>query len=150
MQPLPAYDHDNVFARILRNELPRHAFYETDQVLGLMDVMPRETGHALLIPKAPVRNILDINAQEFRVLMEVVRLTARASVEAFQADGISIIQSNESAGGQVVFHMHVHVIPRWDYIDLKPHSSQMEKPDILEAHAAKLRDAMDKISASIA
>ena len=134
-----SYDDANVFARILRGELPSHRIYETDRVLAFMDVMPRGDGHALVIPKAKARNILDADPDE---LAKAVQIVARASKEAFDADGVTIQQFNESAGGQVVFHLHVHVIPRFDGVPLKPHSGQMEAPEILARNAERLRAAL--------
>ena len=137
-----SYDEANVFARILRGELPSHRIYETDRVLAFMDVMPRGEGHALVIPKAKARNILDADPDELAELIKAVQIVARASKEAFDADGVTIQQFNESAGGQVVFHLHVHVIPRFDGVPLKPHSGQMESPEILGRNAERLRAAL--------
>jgi histidine triad (HIT) family protein len=137
-----SYDDANVFARILRGELPSHRIYETDRVLAFMDVMPRGDGHALVIPKAKARNILDADPDELAELIKAVQIVARASKEAFDADGVTIQQFNESAGGQVVFHLHVHVIPRFDGVPLKPHSGQMEAPEILARNAERLRAAL--------
>ena len=137
-----SYDEANVFARILRGELPSHRIYETDRVLAFMDVMPRGEGHALVIPKAKARNILDADPDELAELIKAVQIVARASKDAFDADGVTIQQFNESAGGQVVFHLHVHVIPRFDGVPLKPHSGQMEAPEILARNAERLRAAL--------
>jgi histidine triad (HIT) family protein len=137
-----AYDESNVFARILRGELPAYRVYETDRVLAFMDVMPRGEGHALVVPKAKARNILDVDPEELGDLMKAVQIVAKASKKAFDASGVTIQQFNESAGGQVVFHLHVHVIPRFDGVPLKPHTGQMEKPEMLAGHAEKLRAAI--------
>ena len=139
-----SYDDANVFARILRGELPSHRIYETDRVLAFMDVMPRGDGHALVIPKAKARNILDADPDELAELFKAVQIVARASKEAFDADGVTIQQFNESAGGQVVFHLHVHIIPRFDGVPLKPHTGEMEKPERLAAFAEKLRAALSR------
>ena len=136
------YDESNVFAKILRGELPAHKIYETEHVLALMDIMPRGDGHALVIPKAKARNILDVDSDVLAELMRAVQVVAMASKEAFGADGITIQQFNESAGGQVVFHLHVHVIPRFEGVPLRPHTGEMAKPDVLAAHAEKLRTAL--------
>jgi len=137
-----AYDESNVFARILRGELPAYRVYETDRVLAFMDVMPRGEGHALVVPKAKARNILDVDPEELGDLMKAVQIVAKASKKAFDAGGVTIQQFNESAGGQVVFHLHFHVIPRFDGVPLKPHTGQMEKPEMLAGHAEKLRAAI--------
>jgi histidine triad (HIT) family protein len=133
------YDESNVFAKILRGELPAQTIYETNHVLAFMDIMPRGDGHALVIPKAKARNILDVEPDVLAELMKAVQVVARASKRAFDADGITIQQFNESAGGQVVFHLHVHVIPRFEGVPLRPHTGEMAKSDVLSAHAEKLR-----------
>jgi histidine triad (HIT) family protein len=133
------YDESNVFAKILRGELPAQTIYETDHVLAFMDIMPRGDGHALVIPKARARNILDVEPDVLAELMKAVQVVARASKRAFDADGITIQQFNESAGGQVVFHLHVHVIPRFEGVPLRPHTGEMAKSDVLSVHAEKLR-----------
>ena len=137
-----AYDESNVFAKILRGELPAYRVYETDRVLAFMDVMPRGEGHSLVVPKAKARNILDVDPEELGDLMKAVQIVAKASKTAFDAGGVTIQQFNESAGGQVVFHLHVHVIPRFEGVPMKPHTGQMEKPEVLAGHAEKLRAAI--------
>jgi histidine triad (HIT) family protein len=137
-----AYDDSNVFAKILRGELPAQKFYETDHVLAFMDIMPRGNGHTLVIPKVKARNILDVEPDVLAELIKAVQVVAKASRTAFQADGVTVQQFNESAGGQVVFHIHFHVIPRFDGVPLKPHTGEMEKPEILVANAEKLRRAI--------
>ncbi len=136
------YDDQNVFAKILRGELPCHKVFETERTLAFMDVMPRGEGHALVIPKAKARNILDVAPEDLAETIKSVQIVARAAREAFNADGLTIQQFNESAGGQVVFHIHFHVIPRHDGVPMKPHTGQMEKPEVLAAYAEKLRAAL--------
>jgi len=137
-----SYDDSNVFAKILRGELPCQKVHETDRVLAFMDIMPRGDGHVLVIPKARARNILDVKPDDLAELMKAVQVVARAAKEAFSADGLTIQQFNESAGGQVVFHLHVHVIPRFDGVPMRPHTGEMEKPEILAANAGKIRAAL--------
>jgi len=137
-----AYDPNNIFARILRGELPCHKVYEDEHVLAIMDIMPRGDGHTLVLPKAPARNILDIQPDDLVTLMRGVQHVARAVKTAFAADGLTIQQFSESAGGQVVFHLHVHVIPRWDGVKLRPHTGEMAGNDLLAAHAARIRAAL--------
>ncbi|QFU15934.1 HIT family protein [Microvirga thermotolerans] len=139
------YDETNVFARILRNELPCHKVYETGHVLAFMDVMPRSDGHILVIPKAKVRTIFDIADEDLQHLFRAVQLISRAAMEAMSSDGVSLIQSNESAAGQVVFHMHVHVIPRWTGVEMRPHTSAMEEPEVLESIAARYRRVIEQM-----
>lgn len=135
------YDRDNVFAKILRGEMPAHTVYEDEATLAFMDVMPRGDGHTLVIPKAASRNLLDISEADLATLMTSVAKVARAAMSAFGAEGVTVQQFNETAGGQVIFHTHVHVLPRWSDVPLKPHTGQMETPETLAAHAEKLRAA---------
>jgi histidine triad (HIT) family protein len=136
------YDDNNVFAKILRGELPCQKVYETDAVLAFMDIMPRGDGHTLVIPKAKARNILDVEPGDLAEVMNAVQVVARAVKQAFGADGLTIQQFNESAGGQVVFHLHVHIIPRFEGVAMRPHTGQMEKPEVLAANAEKIRAAL--------
>jgi histidine triad (HIT) family protein len=138
----PAYDPDNVFAKILRGELPSHKLYEDDATFAFMDIMPRGDGHCLVIPKKPSRNILDVDGQSLAAVMVTVQKLARAVKAAFAAEGVTVQQFNEQAGGQIVFHLHFHVIPRFEGVALKPHSGQMEDQAVLAANAAKIRDAL--------
>jgi histidine triad (HIT) family protein len=139
---MTAYDPNNVFAKILRGELPCEKVYEDEHTLALMDIMPRADGHVLVIPKAPSRNILDVQPEDLARLAVSVQKVAKAVKTAMNADGLTIQQFNESAGGQVVFHIHVHVLPRWDGVALRPHTGAMEKPDVLKLHADKIRAAL--------
>jgi histidine triad (HIT) family protein len=136
------YDDSNVFAKILRGELPAHKVYEDANTLAFMDIMPRADGHTLVIPKTPARNLLDATPEQLAACMATAQTIARALIPAFNADGITIQQFSEPAGGQVVFHLHVHVIPRWDGVKLGPHTGAMEKPDVLAANAEKIRKAL--------
>lgn len=134
-----AYDPNNIFAKILRGEIPSHRVYEDDAVVAFMDVMPQGTGHTLVVPKAPSRNLLDADPAKLGHLMAVVQKVANAAKEAFEADGVTIMQFNEPAAGQTVYHLHVHVLPRFEGVALKPHTGQMEKPEALAANADRLR-----------
>jgi len=135
----PAYDDQNVFAKILRGELPSHKVYEDDKTLVIMDIMPRGDGHVLVIPKAPSRNILDIAPDDLNAVMATTQTMARVVIKAFDADGTTIQQFSEPAGGQVVFHTHVHVIPRFEGVSLKPHTGAMADNDVLAAQAETIR-----------
>lgn len=139
---MTAYDSNNVFARILRGELPAHKVYEDAETLGIMDIMPRCPGHTLVIPKTPARNILDASPEQLAHCMRTVQRLSKAVMTAFAAPGVTIQQFNEPAGGQVVFHLHFHVLPRHDGVKLQPHTGQMEKPDVLAANAEKIRKAL--------
>ncbi len=140
-----AYDPSNIFAKILRGELPAHRVYEDDRALAFLDIMPRATGHTLVIPKNPARNILDIDAGDLGYVATIAQRIARAQMQAFAADGITVQQFNETAGGQVVFHLHVHVIPRHDGVAMKPPASEMAKPEDLAAAAEKIRAALKNL-----
>lgn len=139
---MSTYDPTNIFARILRGELPAHQIYEDDDTFAFMDIMPRGDGHFLVIPKKPARNLLDADPESLAKVIAVTQKLARAAVKAFGADGVTVQQFNEPAGGQVVFHLHVHVIPRFDGVALKPHTGQMEKPEVLAANAEKIRKVL--------
>jgi histidine triad (HIT) family protein len=141
---MTAYDSNNIFAKILRGEIPSHKIYEDEHTLAFMDVMPQANGHALVIPKAPSRNILDADPETLARLLPVVQRVAVASKEAFDADGIAVVQFNEPAAGQTVYHLHFHVIPRIEGLPLKPHSGTVEDQGVLAANAEKLRKALAK------
>lgn len=136
------YDDTNIFAKILRGELPAQKLYEDDATFAFLDIMPRGDGHCLVIPKKPARNILDVAPDSLSAVMATVQKLSRAVIKAFDADGVTVQQFNEPAGGQVVFHLHVHVIPRFDGVSLKPHTGDMEKPDVLAANAEKIKEAL--------
>lgn len=139
---MPAYDPNNIFAKILRGELPCHKVYEDEHTFVFLDIMPRAPGHTLVLPKAPARNVLDVPAEDLAHVIKVAQKVARAGITAFDADGVTIQQFNESAGGQVVFHLHVHVIPRKEGVALKPPASQKEEPEVLAEHAKRLSAAL--------
>jgi histidine triad (HIT) family protein len=138
-----AYDPNNVFAKILRGEFPSHKVYENDHVLAFLDIMPRSPGHTLVIPKAPARNIFDISADDYAHVARAAHRIARAAMIAFNADGITVQQFNEPAGGQVVFHLHMHMMPRHDGVALLPPASRKEDVKVLESNAAKLMAALN-------
>lgn len=137
-----AYDDSNIFAKILRGEIPSVKLYEDDHTLAFMDVMPQAPGHLLVIPKQGSRNLLDADPAVLSNLLPVVQKLARAAKEAFDADGVYVAQFNEPAAGQTVFHLHFHVIPRHEGAALKPHSGQMEDVAVLKAHAEKIKAAL--------
>jgi histidine triad (HIT) family protein len=139
------YDNDNVFAKILRGEMPAYKLYEDADTFAFMDIMPRGDGHCLVIPKKPSRNILDVDPESLAAVMRTTQKLARAVVKAFSADGVTIQQFNERAGGQVVFHLHIHVMPRFEGIALKPPAGPMEKPEILSTNAEKIRTALSDL-----
>ena len=139
---MDAYDPNNIFAKILRSEIPCFKVYEDAHSFAFMDIMPRAPGHTLVIPKAPARNLLDITPSDLSLLIGTVQKIAQASKTAFTADGITLGQFSEAAGGQEVFHLHFHIIPRKNGVAMKPPASIREVPDILKQHAALLSAAL--------
>jgi histidine triad (HIT) family protein len=139
---MPAYDPNNIFAKILRGEMPCYKIYEDDKAFAFLDIMPRAPGHTLVLPKAPARNVRDVAPDDLAHVMRVAQKVAKAGMQVFAADGITIQQFNESAGGQVVFHLHVHVIPRKDGVALKPPATVKEAPDVLADQAKRLAVAL--------
>jgi histidine triad (HIT) family protein len=136
------YDPANIFAKILRGEIPSHQVYDDGEIVAFMDVMPQGNGHTLVVPKIASRNLLDADPTSLGPLIRAVQRMAKAVIRAFEADGVTVLQFNEPASGQTVFHLHFHIIPRFEGIALKPHSGQMEKPDVLAANAEKVRKAL--------
>jgi histidine triad (HIT) family protein len=139
---MPSYDPNNIFAKILRGELPCYKVYEDDKTLAFLDIMPRTPGHTLVLPKAPARNLLDVAPADLAHVMTAAQKVAIGTMKAFGADGVTIQQFNEGAGGQVVFHLHVHVIPRKTGVAMKPPAADKEKPDVLAEQAKKLAAAI--------
>jgi histidine triad (HIT) family protein len=132
------YDPNNIFARILRGELPAHKVYEDRATLAFMDIMPISRGHILVLSKAEARNILDIAPADLGRLIAVVQLIAKAAKEALGADGVAVQQFNEPAGGQTVFHIHFHVVPRWAGQPLRPHGTHKADADDLKRDAEQI------------
>jgi len=139
---MQTYDANNIFAKILRGELPCHKVYEDERAFAFLDIMPRAPGHTLIIPKAPVRTLLDIAPDELSHVMAVVQKVAQAATKVFDADGITLQQFNEAAGGQVVFHLHFHVIPRKNGVAMKPPASVKEDAAVLSEQAQRLSAAL--------
>jgi histidine triad (HIT) family protein len=139
---MSGYADDNIFAKILRGEMSCHKVFEDAVALAFMDIMPRADGHVLIIPKAPARNLLDADPRDLSALIPRVQTVAIAVKTAMDADGITVQQFNETAGGQVVFHLHFHILPRWTGVALRPHTGKMENPAILAAHAARIGAAL--------
>ena len=137
-----AYDPDNIFAKILRGELPCEKVYEDAHCLAFMDIMPRSDGHVLVIPKSPTRNIIDIDPVSLAAMMGGVQKVARAVQSGMAAEGLTIQQFSEQAGGQVVFHLHFHVIPRWNGMPMRSHTGTMENRDLLADYAGRIKAAL--------
>lgn len=140
---MAAYDPKNIFAAILKGQLPSHKVYEDELTYAFMDIMPRADGHVLVIPKAPSRNILDMENEDLAAVARTIKKVALAARETFKADGVTILQANESAGGQVVFHTHFHVLPRWNGVPLRPAAQEVASPELLATQAEQLRKALE-------
>lgn len=134
-----AYDENNVFAKMLRGEIPCHKLYEDEDTLAFLDIMPRSVGHTLVITKEKSRDLFDISPQALAKLMAVVQTLAPKIQKAVGADGVLIQQFNGAAAGQTVFHLHVHIVPRKEDEPLKPHAGTMEDQAQLAATAEKIR-----------
>jgi histidine triad (HIT) family protein len=140
--PAPAYDETNIFAKILRGELPCHKVYEDDVAFAFLDIMPRADGHVLVLPKAPSRNLLDADPAILGLLIARVQKIAVTVKSALAADGITILQYNERPG-QLVFHLHFHILPRWEGVELRPPTSRQEKPEVLAELAKKIAASIE-------
>ena len=135
------YDDQNVFAKILRGEIPSIKVFEEDDTLCFMDIMPRADGHCLVIPKTPCRNLLDASPEQLAACMNTVRRVANAAMEGLGAEGITLQQFNEEAGGQEVYHLHFHILPRQPGVALRP-PGQMGDTDAIAEIAGRIRGAL--------
>lgn len=133
------YDPNNIFAKILRGEIPSHKIYEDEHTLAFMDVMPHVDGHCLVIPKVGSRNLLDAELSTLTSLMATVQKVARAAKAAFKADGVQIRQYNEPAAGQTVFHLHFHIMPLNEGQAIRPHAGKMADQGLLAKQAEMIR-----------
>lgn len=136
------YDENNIFAKLIRNEIPSVRVYEDDDVIAFMDIMPQAPGHTLVIPKKKSRNLLDADTETLFPLIKVVQKIANAVKKAFQAEGVTIMQFNEAASNQTVYHLHFHVIPRMSGIALDLHNTVVTPTKTLEENARKIREAL--------
>ena len=139
-----AYDTNNIFAKILRGEIPAVKVYEDDATLAFMDVMPQAPGHTLVIPKSPAEDLFDLDIDVGKNVLRTTQLVARAVKIALNADGIVLSQFNGPAAGQTVFHFHMHIVPRFENVPLRRHTGDMENPEVLEEQAKKIRAALSK------
>lgn len=137
-----AYDPNNIFARILRRELPCVEIYEDEDVLSFLDIMPQVEGHTLVIPKEAACDILDLSAESASRLIVATQRIARAIKSALNPPGIMVMQLNGTAAGQTVPHIHFHILPRHEGIDMRLHARQMVDPKVLEPVAARIRLAL--------
>lgn len=138
-----AYDPDNIFAKILRGEIPAFKVYEDDNTVAFMDVMPQSPGHTLVIPKAAAENLFDLDMDAGAAVLRTAQKVAGAVQKAFHADGIMLSQLNGPVAGQSVFHFHMHIIPRYENVPLRRHTGDMEDANVLEEQAARIRAALE-------
>ncbi|MGH1352146.1 MAG: HIT family protein [Methyloligellaceae bacterium] len=136
-----SYDTQNIFAKILRDEMPCHKVYEDEKTFAFMDIMPRTVGHALVIPKNGSRNILDVEPEDLQAVIITSQKIGKAAMKAFGAPGLNIMQFNEPAGGQEVYHLHFHVLPRYEDVALLP-PGKMGDQKLLAEHAEKLKSVL--------
>ena len=135
------YATDNIFSKILRGEIPAHRVFEDDVALAFLDIMPQAPGHTLVIPKLAVRGMEDMPADAWGPYMTRVQLVAAAVKKGMEAEGLNLRQYEGAAGGQTVFHLHFHILPRWAGEPLRRHGDRMEKQDVLKEQAARIRAA---------
>ncbi len=135
------YDTQNIFAKILRDEMPCNKVYEDEKTFAFMDIMPRTVGHTLVIPKNGARNILDVKPEDLQAVILTSQKVGQAAMKAFDAPGLSIMQFNEAAGGQEVYHLHFHVLPRYDGVALLP-PGKMGDQKLLVEHAQKISSVL--------
>lgn len=140
-----AYDPTNIFAKILRGEVPAHRIHEDAATIAILDVMPQSDGHALVIPKTPAENLFDLEPAMAEAAIRVGQRVARAAMQAFQPAGITLMQFNGAEAGQTVFHFHLHVIPRYAGQPLRSHNRGMADPALLAGHAARLKAALSSL-----
>ena len=134
-----SYDEKNIFAKIIRGELPAEKIFENDKVLAFMDIMPRSPGHLLVIPKSRARNILDIDDEKLCEVIKVVKKLAIASKKAMNATGVTIQQFSEADGGQEVFHLHFHIIPRYTGKPMNRPGQMVKDMTVLSMQANKIK-----------
>ncbi|MGF7157844.1 HIT family protein [Bartonella heixiaziensis] len=143
-----AYDNNNIFAKLIRNEIPSVRVYEDEDVIAFMDIMPQAPGHTLIIPRKGSRNLLDADTETLFPVIKAVQRIAKAVKKAFQADGVTVMQFNEAASQQTVYHLHFHIIPRMEGIELTPHNNVITPTEVLEENAKKIRAALKNASLS--
>ena len=142
MQLTDAYDQQNIFAKILRDEMPSIRVFEDETTVAFMDIMPQAPGHVLVIPRVAATNVLTISADDARAVMTTTHLLAPAVQKAMAAPGLMLAQLNGSAAGQTVPHFHMHIIPRHKGLEMLGHSTEMADMDKLADIAARIRAAI--------
>ncbi len=144
-QKMQQYDNENIFAKILRGEIPNFTIYENDDFLVMMDVMPMSDGHCLILPKNASRNLLDADEKILAKLLPLAKKVAIAAKKAMKADGIILKQFNEAPAGQSVFHLHFHIIPVFEGKELKRHAGKMADSQILSKHAKAIANELEPL-----
>lgn len=142
------YDRNNVFAKILRGEIPCFKVFEDDAAMAFMDVMPQSKGHTLVIPKTEARNFFDVDPQPLAELIKRTQHVARGVREAFKPDGVRILQFNDAPAGQTIFHIHFHIVPCYLGEEMKPHSREQADKAVLAEHAERIKQALNELNAS--
>lgn len=137
-----AYDPNNIFAKILRGEIPAYRVYEDAQTIAFLDVMPQSDGHTLVLPKSPAENLFDLEPDIAAAVIHTVQKVARGVHSAMKADGITLMQFNGPVAGQTVFHFHMHIVPRYEDQPLRSHGRKMADGSVLEEHARRIRAAL--------
>lgn len=140
-----AYDPNNIFAKILRGEVPSHKVFEDDATIAILDVMPQSDGHALVIPKAPAENLFELDTASLEAVIRTGQRLALAVRRAFHPDGVTLMQFNGAEAGQTVFHFHLHVVPRYAGQPLRSHGRGFADPAVLAEQAARLREALESL-----
>lgn len=139
------YDRNNIFAKILRGEIPAFKVYEDATALAFMDLMPQAPGHTLVVPKTEARNFFDIPPQALAELIQRTQHVAKAVREAFKPDGVRIIQFNEAAAGQTIFHIHFHIVPCYEGQNMKMHARDTADKAVLAEHAERIKQALGRM-----
>lgn len=140
-----AYDPNNIFAKILRGEVPSQKVYEDDATIAILDVMPQSDGHTLVIPRAPAENLFELDAASLEAVIRTGQRIALAVRRAFRPDGVTLLQFNGAEAGQTVFHFHLHVVPRYAGQPLRAHGRGFADPAVLAGQAAQLRTALESL-----
>ena len=136
------YDNNNVFAKILRDEMPSHRVYEDEQTLAFMDIMPVSKGHTLVIPKTKGENIFDLDETALSAVIKTTKRVAQAIKKAFDPSGVIITQLNGAKAGQTVFHYHMHIIPVYEKAPFQPHANDLEDAEILASPAETIKHTL--------
>lgn len=139
------YDRNNVFAKILRGEIPVFKVHEDEHTLAFMDAMPQSDGHTLVIPKVEATNLFDIEPEALGELIKATQRIARAVRQAFDAPGLRIIQFNGATAGQTVFHIHFHIVPCYEGVELRHHSRDWADKEVLAEHAERIKRALAEL-----